>query len=69
MANAGPNTNGSQFFMVYDDSPLPAAYTVFGSISPAGLEVLDRIAERGVKGGAGDGAPKQPVRVTGVTVR
>ena len=69
MANAGPNTNGSQFFMVYDDSPLPAAYTVFGSISPAGLEVLDTIAERGVKGGAGDGAPKQPVRVTGVTVR
>jgi peptidyl-prolyl cis-trans isomerase B (cyclophilin B) len=69
MANAGPNTNGSQFFMVYDDSPLPAAYTVFGSIDEAGLEVLDTIAARGVQGGAGDGAPRKPVRVTDVTVR
>ena len=31
MANAGPNTNGSQFFIVYGDSPLPPAYTVFGA--------------------------------------
>ncbi len=68
MANAGPNTNGSQFFLVYDDTMLPAAYTVFGSIAPAGLKVLAKIAQAGVKGGAGDGAPKKPVRVTSVTV-
>ena len=40
MANAGPGTNGSQFFLVYDDSELPPTYTVFGSISPTGLSVL-----------------------------
>lgn len=69
MANAGPNTNGSQFFLVYRDTKLPPAYTVFGSISAAGLKVLAKVAKTGVKGGAGDGAPKQPVRVTSVTVR
>lgn len=68
MANAGPNTNGSQFFLVYDDSPLPASYTVFGSIAPSGVKVLAKVARAGVKGGAGDGAPKKPVRVTSVTV-
>jgi peptidyl-prolyl cis-trans isomerase B (cyclophilin B) len=68
MANAGPNTNGSQFFMVYDDSPLEATYTVFGSIAPGGLEVLDQVAAEGVRGGAGDGAPQQKVRITGVTL-
>ncbi|CAN5346932.1 hypothetical protein BH09ACT12_BH09ACT12_33800 [soil metagenome] len=68
MANAGPNTNGSQFFLVYKDSPLPASYTVFGSISPAGVKAVAKIAAAGVKGGGGDGAPKTPVRVTSVTV-
>ncbi|MGA8846295.1 MAG: peptidylprolyl isomerase [Nocardioides sp.] len=67
MANAGPNTNGSQFFLVYDDSPLGPDYTVFGSIGAAGLKVLDKIARAGVKGGAGDGAPKKVVRVTKIT--
>ena len=41
MANSGPGTNGSQFFMVYRDSLLPPAYTVFGTINQAGLAVLD----------------------------
>ncbi|WP_323791421.1 peptidylprolyl isomerase [Nocardioides sp.] len=68
MANAGPNTNGSQFFMVYDDSPLPASYTVFGSISPAGLKVLSKVAKAGVKGGGGDGTPKTTVRISAVNV-
>ncbi len=68
MANAGPNTNGSQFFLVYDDTTLPAAYTVFGSIAPAGLKVLAKIARAGVKGGAGDGAPKMTVRISSVTL-
>lgn len=57
MANSGPDTNGSQFFMVYDESPLPPDYTVFGSIGEDGLAVLDAIAEEGAQGGAPDGAP------------
>ena len=68
MANAGPNTNGSQFFLVYEDSTLPAAYTVFGSIAPAGLKVLAKIARAGVKGGAADGAPQKTVRVRSITL-
>lgn len=48
MANAGANTNGSQFFLVYKDSPLPAAYTVFGRMSAAGLKVVQSVATKGV---------------------
>lgn len=47
MANAGPNTNGSQFFMVYDDSPLPPSYTVFGSIDEASVALLQEVAAAG----------------------
>ena len=36
MANTGPGTNGSQFFLVYEDSVLPPNYTVFGTIDPPG---------------------------------
>lgn len=57
MANSGPGTNGSQFFMVYKDSQLPPQYTVFGTIQPDGLAVLDKIAKAGVTGGGDDGAP------------
>jgi peptidyl-prolyl cis-trans isomerase B (cyclophilin B) len=64
MANAGPNTNGSQFFMVYRDSLLPPSYTVFGTIDPAGLAVLDKIAGGGVSGGGDDGAPANEVVIT-----
>jgi peptidyl-prolyl cis-trans isomerase B (cyclophilin B) len=48
MANAGPDTNGSQFFLVYKDSRLRPNYTVFGTILPPGLRTLDRIAAAGV---------------------
>lgn len=44
MANAGPNTNGSQFFIMHADYPLPHAYTIFGSVLE-GLEVVDLIAQ------------------------
>jgi peptidyl-prolyl cis-trans isomerase B (cyclophilin B) len=64
MANAGPGTNGSQFFMVYRDSLLPPNYTVFGTITPAGLAVLDKIAAGGVSGGGDDGAPANEVSIT-----
>lgn len=66
MANAGPGTNGSQFFLVYGDSTLPPAYTVFGTIDDTGLETLDKIAATGVEGGASDGAPAEPVEITSI---
>jgi peptidyl-prolyl cis-trans isomerase B (cyclophilin B) len=63
MANAGPGTSGSQFFLVYQDTTLPnAAYTIWGSIT-SGLDILKTIASAGVVGGGADGAP-----VTGVTI-
>lgn len=43
MANAGPNTNGSQFFIMHTDYPLPHNYTIFGRVTK-GLEVVDMIA-------------------------
>jgi peptidyl-prolyl cis-trans isomerase B (cyclophilin B) len=63
MANAGPNTNGSQFFMVYKDSQLPPQYTVFGTIQGDGLATLDRIAKAGVAGGGEDGPPASEVTI------
>lgn len=67
MANAGPDTNGSQFFLVYEDSVLPPQYTVFGTITDEGLATLDDIAEAGVSGGANDGPPSAPVMLETVT--
>ncbi len=42
MANSGPNTNGSQFFIMLGDTPLPKAYSIFGKVTE-GLEVVDQI--------------------------
>lgn len=67
MANAGAGTNGSQFFLVYKDSPLPPNYTPFGRIT-TGLDILDTVA----KGGSTppqDGAPKLAVKLETVTVK
>ncbi|MFJ5231589.1 peptidylprolyl isomerase [Kitasatospora sp. NPDC088391] len=66
MANAGPGTNGSQFFLVYKDTQLPPSYTPFGKIT-AGLDVLQKIADAGTQSGSGDGAPKTPVNVKSIT--
>ena len=63
MANAGPGTNGSQFFMVYKDSQLPPQYTVFGTIQADGLATLDKIAKAGVGGGGEDGPPASEVTI------
>jgi peptidyl-prolyl cis-trans isomerase B (cyclophilin B) len=68
MANAGPNTNGSQFFIVYGNSPLPPAYTVFGKVDADGLKVVKDIAAKGTDTGSPDGAPKDEVDITSVTV-
>ena len=67
MANAGPGTNGSQFFLVYQDTTLPAGYTIFGTVTK-GLDVVRTVAEAGVEGGGGDGAPAQPVTIESVQV-
>jgi peptidyl-prolyl cis-trans isomerase B (cyclophilin B) len=48
MANAGPDTNGSQFFLVYADSFLRPNYSIFGTVSRTGLRTLDRVAAGGI---------------------
>lgn len=77
MANSGPNTNGSQFFLVYKDTTLPASYTIWGKIK-TGLPLLQRIEKVGAykvdqaSGNAyytGDGFPVQPIEIKSVTVR
>lgn len=67
MANAGPDTNGSQFFLVYANSQLTPDYTVFGKIT-GGLDVLTTIAAAGVQGGGNDGPPAAPATISKVTV-
>lgn len=68
MANAGPGTNGSQFFLVYEDTTLDPDYTVFGTMSPEGLAVVQGIAAAGAEGGARDGRPATPVTITDVVI-
>ena len=68
MANAGAGTNGSQFFIVYKDTTLPASYTVFGTVT-SGLDVVTKIAAAGVSGGGTDGKPATPVPLVSVTVK
>lgn len=70
MANAGPDTNGSQFFVVYGDTQLPASYTVFGTVDDAGVKLVEEVAAEGTDSanGPGDGAPNQAVEIETVTV-
>lgn len=67
MANTGaPDSGGSQFFIVYGDTPLPADYTVFGTVDEAGLEAVQEAAAAG--NGPDGVAPKTPVDIESVTV-
>lgn len=62
-----PDSGGSQFFMVYEDTQLNPDYTVFGQVDEAGLEVLREIAEKGTADGQPDGAPKETVTLESVS--
>ena len=69
MANAGPNTNGSQFFIVHQDYPLPPNYTIFGKLTD-GLDTLDKIMS--VPTGPGHGGPNTPktdITIQSITIQ
>jgi peptidyl-prolyl cis-trans isomerase B (cyclophilin B) len=68
MANSGPNTNGSQFFMVYKDTTLAPSYTPFGTIV-SGLNVIQAIAKHGTDNSSGDGPPNEKVTIESVTIK
>ena len=71
MANSGPNTNGSQFFIMHADYPLQPNYTIFGQVTDQeSLDVLDKIASVPVtRSSSGENsAPTQDVRITSVDV-
>ncbi|MCF2529038.1 peptidylprolyl isomerase [Yinghuangia soli] len=67
MANSGPGTNGSQFFLVKTASALPPNYTPFGKIT-AGMDVLDKVVAGGTEDMSEDGAPHENVVLNDVTV-
>jgi cyclophilin family peptidyl-prolyl cis-trans isomerase len=62
MANAGPDTNGSQFFITYADAALDPDYTPFGRVT-SGLEIVDGVGKAGADP-AEDGKPKKAVTIT-----
>jgi peptidyl-prolyl cis-trans isomerase B (cyclophilin B) len=70
MANSGPNTNGSQFFLVFAQTSLPASYTPFGTIT-SGLDILQNVAKVGTSCSysAGGGVPKEKVSIKSVDIR
>ncbi len=69
MANSGPDTNGSQFFIIYGDDTnnLQPNYTPFGTVTK-GMDIVDKVAKAGVQGGGTDGTPKMTVDLKDVTI-
>lgn len=63
-----PDSGGSQFFMVYQDTRLPPKYTVFGALDEAGVQLLQEVAAQGTASGGPDGPPRQQVVLESVTV-
>ncbi len=69
MANAGPNTNGSQFFIMHKDQPLPKSYVIFGKVTE-GLDVVDKIAtaETTVNENGEKSKPAHPVKILTINI-
>ena len=67
MANAGPDTNGSQFFIMHADYGLPPSYTIFGQ-AVAGLETIDAIATAPTQPGGEGSTPVNPVVIQSVEI-
>ncbi|MGB3763421.1 MAG: peptidylprolyl isomerase [Ornithinimicrobium sp.] len=66
-----PNGNGSQFFIVFEDTMLPTdggGYTIFGTVTD-GMDIVDHIADEGVEGGGVEGMPAQPISIIGVGLK
>ena len=71
MANSGsPDSNGSQFFLVYKNTPLPPSYTPFGTVV-SGLNIIQNVAKAGSDNSnpAGGGHPKDKVQIESVTIK
>jgi cyclophilin family peptidyl-prolyl cis-trans isomerase len=70
MANSGPDTNGSQFFILHEDYPLPPSYVIFARVT-AGMEVVDALANTPTTMGADGGRsrPLTPPVIKKVTIR
>ncbi len=69
MANAGPNTNGSQFFIMHQKTPLPKNYVIFGKVVD-GMEIVDKIAESEVESSPSgeSSSPVDPTMVESVKI-
>jgi peptidyl-prolyl cis-trans isomerase B (cyclophilin B) len=72
LANSGPDSNGSQFFFIYQDVELQPDYTIIGKVDQAGLEVIKKATEKGHDGAfdpqPGGGHPKNDVNINALTV-
>jgi peptidyl-prolyl cis-trans isomerase B (cyclophilin B) len=65
-----PDSNGGQFFVVFDDTALPVeggGYSIFGTVTD-GMDIVDHIAEQGVDGGGTEGPPAQPISIVGIEI-